>query len=49
MYHLTCQASNNNNITHGITSMNKHVMNQRKVVLVWYKEQRKVVEEGGVS
>lgn len=57
----TSQASSNNTImwskkgmlsynpTHGITIMKKHVMNEHKVVLVWYKKQRRVAKEVGAN
>ncbi len=35
------------NLTHDITIMKKHVMNEHKVVLIWYKKQRRVAKEGG--
>ncbi len=37
------------NPAYGITNMRKHVLNEHKVSLVRYKEQRKVTDESGVS
>ncbi len=59
MCHPTSQAASDNNImwskkgmlsynpTHGIIIMEKHVMKEHNVVLVWYKKQRRVAKEGG--